>query len=106
MVWQASAASGARIALSAMKDQRFRAVDAATGIWIKMGAPARRPLPAIPLVKTISMLVRNNAVVPMMVDVDVIEADVIVVIMVVVTPSPPVPAPTRAEPSIQARVRR
>ena len=70
-----------------MKYQRFSVLDAATGIRIKMGAPMRRPLSAVPRIESVIMLTTRNAMVPMVIDVDVIEADVIVVIMVV-APSP------------------
>src|SRR5258707_3861471 len=80
----------------AVKDQRFTVLDAATGIRIKMAAPVRRPLSAVPRIESIIMLTMGNAMVPMVVDVDVIEADVIVVIMVAPSPSkrtPPGMAP-------------
>src|SRR5438445_648018 len=70
-----------------MNYQRFSAVDAATGIRVKMGAPVRRPLSAVPLIEAIIMLAMGNAVVPMIVKVDVIETDVIIVIMVAPAPS-------------------
>src|SRR5882724_218989 len=76
----------------AVKYQRFRVLDAATGIRIKMGAPMRRPLSAVPRIESVIMLTTRNAMVPMVIDVVVIEADVIVVIMVV-APSPSKRAP-------------
>ena len=90
---------GVEAAVVAVKYQRFSVLDTSTGIWIKMSAPVRRPLSAVPLIKTVTMLVRNNAVVPMMVDIDVIKADVIVMIMVVVTPSPPERPPPGLSPA-------
>src|SRR5260370_35357733 len=75
------------VAAIAVKDQRLSALDAATGIRIKMGAPMRRPLSAVPRIESIIMLTMGNAMAPMVVDVDLIEADAIVVIMVARSPS-------------------
>jgi hypothetical protein len=96
------------IAVAARNYQRFRVLITATGIWIKVGAPVRGPLSSIPVIVTITMLVRNNAVVPMVIDVDVIEANVIVMVMVVpmavvviviVAPSPSVWPPPGLSPA-------
>src|SRR5882672_5168990 len=57
-----------------------------------MGAPMRRPFAAVPLIAPKIMLAMSDAVVPMMVDIDVIEAHVIVVVMVV-APSPSIRPP-------------
>ena len=80
--WRARADS-----VGTVKYQRFSALDAAPGIRIKMGTPMRRPFSSVPLIEAIIMLTVGNAVVPMIVDVDVIEAHVIVVIMVAPAPS-------------------
>src|ERR1700730_17903029 len=89
------------IAVVAVKDQGLSVLDGATGIRIKMGSPVMRPLSAIPRIETISMLIMSNPVVPMMVDIDVIEADVIVVIMVAPAPAiwPPPGLSPGPEPS-------
>src|SRR6267378_143104 len=102
MVWHARPDAGVGVAIAATNYQRFRVHSTATGIWIKMRAPVRGPLSSIPVIVTITMLVRNNAVVPMVIDVDVIEADVIVMVMVVVmvvAPSPSVRPPPGLSPA-------
>ena len=108
VVWQTGAGSNVSVSVFAANYQRFSLLDPATGIRIKMGAPVRRPLSAVPLIETIAMFVRNNSVVPMMIDIDVIEADVIVMVMVVamaaivvmvVTPSPSIWTPPGLTPS-------
>src|SRR6267378_543635 len=101
VVWHARVNRAARnmgmeIAVVAVKNRGLSVLDGMTGIRIKMGSPVLRPLPAIPRIETISMLVMSNAVVPMVVDIDVIEADVIVVIMV--PPSPLVWPPPGLSP--------
>src|SRR5439155_26859420 len=83
VIWHSRPYSGVGVAVVAVNYQRFSMVDTATGIGIKMRAPVRGPLSAVPRIKTITMLVRNNAVVPMVIDIDVIKADVIIMIMVV-----------------------
>src|SRR6185503_17147595 len=84
---RAQANRGVEAAVVAVKYQRFRVVGAATGVGIKMGAPVRRPLSAIPLIETITMVTMGNTMLPMMININVIEADVIVVIMVAPAPS-------------------
>ena len=88
---------GVRAAIAATNYQRFGVLDAATGIRIKMRAPVRRPLSAIPRIAIVAMLMLSNAMVPMVIDVNVIEADVIVMIMMVV-PSPSVRPPPGLSP--------
>src|SRR6266516_3482010 len=78
---------GVRVAVVAVNYQRFSMVDTATGIRIKMRAPVRGPLSAIPRIESIIVLTMGNAVFPMIVDIYVIEIDVIVGIMVVPAPS-------------------
>ena len=99
---QPRAGSGVTVPVTSVNDQRFRAQCAMTGIGIKMVAPVRGPLSSIPVIFTITVLVWHNPVVPMVINVDVIEADVIVMVMVVamavivvmvVTPSPAVRPP-------------
>ena len=103
MVWHPRPDGGVGVAIAAMNYQRFRVLRTATGIWIKMIAPVRGPLSSIPVIVTITMLVRNNSVVPMVINVNVIEADVIVMVMVVaaamvVAPSPSVRPPPGLSP--------
>src|SRR5882724_7762435 len=98
---------GVTVPVPSVNDQRFRARCAMTGIGIKMVAPVRGPLSSIPVIFTITVLVWHNPVVPMVIDVDVVEADVIVMVMVVamavivvmvVTPSPAVRPPPGLTP--------
>ena len=79
-----------------MNYQRFSVLDAATRIRIKMRAPVRGPLSAIPRIESIIVLTMGNAVFPMIVDIYVIETDVIVVIMV--APAPSIRPPPGMEP--------
>src|SRR5437879_760343 len=84
--WRARANRECATAI-AVNDQRLSVLDAAPGIRIEMGAPVRRPLSAVPRIESIIMLAMCNPVVPMVVEIDVIEAHVIVVMMVAPTPS-------------------
>ena len=84
-------------AIVAVNDERFGVLKAAAGIRIKRRSPVRGPFSAIPGIKTVIMLAMGNAVVPMVVNINVIEADVVVVIMV--TPSPSVCTPPRLSPA-------
>ena len=93
--WRARANRECATAI-AVNDQRLSVLDAAPGIRIEMGAPVRRPLSAVPRIETIIMLAVGNAVVPMMVEIDVIETHVIVVIMV--APAPSIRPPPGMEP--------
>ena len=100
-VWHARVNSAARnmgmeIAVVAVNNRGLSVLAGATGIWIKMGSPLMRPLAAIPRIVTISMFIMSDAMVPMVIDIDVIEADVIVVIMV--APSPTVWPPPGLRP--------
>src|SRR6266404_1931115 len=88
---------GVTVPVPSVNDQRFRARCAMTGIGIKMVAPVRGPLSSIPVIFTINVLVWHNPVVPMVIDVDVVEADVIVLVLVV-TPSPAVRPPQELTP--------
>ena len=94
--WRARANRRAKAAVVSVKDQRFSAPDGATGIRIEMGAPVRRPLSAVPRIESIVMLAARNAVIPMIVEINVIEAHVIVFIMV--APAPSIRPPPRMEP--------
>src|SRR4051812_2859296 len=91
---------GVRSAIAATNYQRFGVPGSATGIWIEMRAPVRGPLSAVPGIRIITMLMLSNAMVPMVIDIDVIEADVIVMIMMVV-PSPPVRPPPGLSPGAE-----
>src|SRR3989442_4444951 len=93
--WRARANRGCATAI-AVNDQRLSVLDAAPGIRIEMGAPVRRPLSAVPRIESIVMLAVRNAVIPMIVEINVIEAHVIVVIMV--APAPSIRPPPGMEP--------
>src|SRR5216117_1393788 len=75
--WRARANRECATAI-AVNDQRLSVLDAAPGIRIEMGAPVRRPPSAVPRIESIVMLAARNAVIPMIVEINVIEAHVIV----------------------------
>src|SRR5438876_7605616 len=87
VIWHSRPYSGVGVAVVVVNYQRFSMVDTATGIRIKMRAPVRGPLSAIPRIESIIVLTMGNAVFPMIVDIYMIETDVFVVIMVAPAPS-------------------
>src|SRR6185436_18427996 len=81
--------------------RRFDAdmVEAAARVWTKVGAPTVRPLPAVPRVESVPVFGMRDAWPPVVINVNVIEADVIVI--KVVPPSPMIGPPPRMTPGPQ-----
>ena len=71
----------------------------AARVGVEVGAPIVRPLVAVPCIETVIVLDVHNAGLPMMVDVNMIEADVTVI--KVVMPAPTKWPPPRVTPGSQ-----
>src|ERR1700688_959550 len=88
-----------KVAFVTANSYRSSVIKGTARVRVEMRTPTVRPLPAIPSIEPIVVLDMHYARSPMVVDVDVIEADVIVI--EVMPPTPFVWTPPRMAPCSQ-----
>src|SRR6266852_1937975 len=90
---------GVEIAMVGAKTLDTGVIERTARVGVEVSAPIVRPFPAVPRVESIVMLDMHHAGSPVMIDVDMIEADVIVI--KVVPPTPAIRPPPRMAPRPQ-----
>src|SRR6266481_3357832 len=88
-----------KVAIVAAEPRNAAVIECTARVGVKVGAPIMRPLPAVPRVEPIIMFGMHDAWPPVVINVNVIEADMAVIKVVV--PAPAIWTPPRVAPCPQ-----